>query len=278
MEMTISHDSIDQFLKFRSRNGSPLNTTKAYGADLKLLLQWAMERDLTTTNLEEVTSQYLTENKKPSGASYGPATIRRKKSAFRAYASFVGEQILTTYNTPKPPPGQPHPVPGGAETIDALVKAARRDYQKALIALGAFCGLRVSESVAVRAEDFDFSGDTIVLRVYGKGGKTRDIPVSADTWEILVPAWGVAVNVKDDTRLVPINNRGARKTITRIGNRIGIAVASHDLRSWLATMVYEQSNYDPFVTQELMGHASQDTTRLYTQINNKRKVQAVEFH
>lgn len=278
MEMTLSLDSIEHYQKYLSANGSPDNTVKAYTTDLKMLWKYVGDQD-TIQDFETKSAEYLTSCMKDGLA---PSTIRRKRAAFRAYAAFLGQDILSKYKTPRQPPAFAHPVEGGYESILKMLETARRDHQKALVALQALCGLRVSEAISVRADDFTF-GDTITLRVYGKGYKTRYVPVSIDAWVWISPAWSAARRVQGDTRLVPVSNRVARQAITSISKRAGVKsvskewVASHDLRCTFATMAAASSGWNLALVQELLGHQSVETTRNYIMVSAQAKADAVNF-
>lgn len=271
MEMTLSLDSIARFQNYMSENGSPANSVKAYSTDLRMLLMEVGPIEGWEFNQE--TARYLTLKRE----TLSPSTIRRKKAAFRAFGKFFGEDVLAEYRSPGQPPAIAHPIEGGLNSIIKMIEVARREHQKALVALGGLCGLRVSESISIKSENFDF-GDSLKLSVFGKGFKTRIIPVSDLAWSYIAPSWAAANVTQGDTRLVPINDRAARRTITYLGCKaLDLHVASHDLRSTFATLAYAASGNDPFAVQQLLGHSSVVTTQGYTAINDAKKAKAVDF-
>jgi integrase/recombinase XerD len=115
--------------------------------------------------------------------------------------------------------------------------------------------------------------DTMTLTVYGKGNKVRHVPISDRAWLELLPrvieVWGT------EDPLVPCHERNARAAITRAGTRVGIDLASHDMRMTFGTEAFRKSNIR--VTQRLLGHSSVETTQLYTGVTEEEERAAVDF-
>ena len=156
-------------------------------------------------------------------------------------------------------------IPGG----DAL---AARD--KAIFELFYSSGLRLSELTSLAPADINFSDATV--RVTGKGGKTRVIPVgghalrAVQTWLAarapLVKAGGEALFVnRSGARLTP---RGVQYRIKRWALQLGLNsnVHPHVLRHSFASHVL-QSSGDLRAVQEMLGHASISTTQIYTHLD-----------
>lgn len=149
-------------------------------------------------------------------------------------------------------------------------------HHRALLALCAFAGLRVGEACTVTAFDLDIPQS--VLTVRGKGDRTRVVPLSSEAMREVLPAVAFAIvrhHQGGDARIVPLNVNSARRFITRLGKARGVRVASHDLRSTFATETYEHT-LDVRVVQELLGHASVDTTQAYVGVSLARMRAAVE--
>jgi integrase/recombinase XerC len=145
------------------------------------------------------------------------------------------------------------------------------------------CGLRISEALAIRAGDLA-GATTAVLRVTGKGGKTRIVPV--------IPA--AAAAVQDYRRLCiwPLDPegplfRGARggplapeiiqRAMRRMRGALGLAETAtpHALRHSFATHLLGRGG-DLRAIQELLGHASLSTTQVYTGIDTARLLEAYD--
>jgi site-specific recombinase XerD len=121
--------------------------------------------------------------------------------------------------------------------------------------------MRISEACAFDIKWFDAHEKT--LRIRGKGDKERIVPVSTRAWGIISDAFIAAMQT--DGKLIHYSNRSARKAITTMGVRAGIAraISSHDLRATYATeLVNRGANIR--VVQELLGHSSVATTEIYT--------------
>lgn len=150
-------------------------------------------------------------------------------------------------------------------------------------------GLRVSELIALRFEHLNV--EERFLRVTGKGGKTRYVPLGRAALEALVhyrqharpkllPAMG-------ESDFVFLSNRGKPLTRVRIGQIIkqrareaGLAenVFPHLMRHSFATHLLEHGA-DLRVIQDLLGHADLSTTQVYTHVEQKRLVSLhQQFH
>jgi integrase/recombinase XerC len=109
----------------------------------------------------------------------------------------------------------------------------------------------------------------------GKGRKVRQVDVSDLAWEYIFPAFMTALYTSDHI-LVPLSNRAARRVINRKGAKIGLQIASHDLRSTFASEGWEAS-HDMIALQRQLGHAKADTTIGYVGLTPERMRAVVEF-
>jgi site-specific recombinase XerD len=178
------------------------------------------------------------------------------------------------------------------ETVAALVAAARRRppgrsprlelarlRDIALIETLRTSGLRVSEVCGLRWGDLDPESGT--ARVRGKGGRERVVYLAPAAWEAiaayLAARDGNARN--GPTRPVfshhdkahhdraPLTTNAVRDIVARLAEEAGVEepVTPHRLRAWFATTLLERSGNLAGV-QDLLGHASPDTTRLYATV------------
>lgn len=160
----------------------------------------------------------------------------------------------------------PHPIPEGMDGVRRMIEAGQSVKQRAVVAFGGFVGCRIAETLAVRPCDFDFGEMTLLIR--GKGDKSRVVPVSDEAWSIIQrPVLDMAVRDMSGT-VIDYRDRAARKVVTDLGVRAGLtrSVSTHDLRATFATAVYDKTK-DIRVVQELLGHASSQTSELYTGVN-----------
>lgn len=260
--LNLSSEAIERFLRSMSVNGKADNTVRAYRADLNGLLQYVNPETEEVPDLEFRTKEYLTDNRR----TWKSSTTNRKVAAFRAYGAFYGDQtFLSDYKPPQVPAGIAHPIQGGMEAVMKMVEYARKPDHKTMILLCGRLGLRCSEARTVRPCDFAYESDGTFLTVYGKGEKTRIVPVPDDVFAMLGPT---ILRTESTSPLVTISDRSSRRAITRIGTRaLQAHVASHDLRMTTGTAFYEATGGDIRATQELLGHASMDTTQGYTGVS-----------
>lgn len=145
---------------------------------------------------------------------------------------------------------------------------------RALFAMQGLLGCRVSEARGIVPSDFDF--ETMTVRVFGKGQKERYLPLSDDAWKYIAPAYAEAE--AGNSPLISYTDRGARAAVTGMGKKLGLKrpIASHDLRATVATAMYDKTK-DVRMVQEFLGHASVETTQIYTKVNMDNMRKAMSF-
>lgn len=156
-----------------------------------------------------------------------------------------------------------------------LIKVARNDSQRALLALCGLCGLRISEALSICPQNFKLA--EMMLEVRGKGDKTRFVPVSPEAWDLLIIPVTRAM-CENDREVINLKDRFARRVITNLGIKAGLRrhISSHDLRATFATAVYDKTG-DIRLVQELLGHSSVETTQLYTGVLLSKMRDAVQL-
>ena len=134
-------------------------------------------------------------------------------------------------------------------------------------------GVRVSEATGLDVDDLDLEQGAV--RVLGKGGKERDVPIGRYAREALAAYLGAGRPALASARArgaLFLNARGGRLTrqsvarlVAGYARRAGIdrQVSPHDLRHSFATHLLD-GGADVRVVQELLGHASVATTQVYT--------------
>lgn len=197
-------------------------------------------------------------------------TLRSHRAAARSfYAWAVAAGHVATSpaaGLPSIRPGQPRPRPTPDLTYRRALESAR-GWERLALRLGSEAGLRRSEIARVHVDDLveDLVGWT--LRVHGKGDKMRDVPVSDDLARTIQMAaregGGFAFPGRIDGHLSP----------GYLGKRLSAlmpeGVTTHSLRHRFATRNYGIDR-DVFAVQELLGHASPETTRRYVQVPDGR--------
>jgi len=171
------------------------------------------------------------------------------------------------------------------DEIDRLLAHAPSEPMRGLLTLLYFCGLRVSEAVAVRWEDIGWEGDepaTLLVRC-GKGGKQRMLPLVRPVRELLHER----VQLRSDPGhpVFPsryyrcFSTRAVQHAIVKAGLAAGIRrerLRCHSLRHSFATHLL-QAGADLRVIQELLGHSQLSTTAVYLSVTPERLQGAVDL-
>ncbi|GAB2817747.1 site-specific tyrosine recombinase XerD [Alpinimonas psychrophila] len=274
------------YLRYVSiERGLSANTVAAYTRDLSAYAEWMLARGITDVGAVTLphVSAYLqslvTRAEKPLTAS----SQSRMLSSIRGFHKFLVEESVleTDVTVDLAPPKLPKRLPK-AITIDqmaALLAAVEgeEDVQmrdRALLELLYATGARITEAVSLNVDDV--LGDDGLIRLRGKGGKQRIVPVGSyaraalDAYLVRVrpvySANGLA------TPALFLGPRGARVSrqmawliIREAGERakLNIELSPHTFRHSFATHLLA-GGADVRVVQELLGHASVATTQIYT--------------
>ena len=266
--------------------GHSANTVEAYLRDLRRLGEFALGRgvrdpdDVTRTHLRDFV--YLL---KDMGLS--AATIRRSVSAIRTYYGFLaGEGRVRTDPSDRletPRRGRVLPDTLSVAEVEALLAAPGLDdplawRDRALLELGYGAGMRVSELCGVGLTDLLLTEG--LVRVFGKGGKERLVPLGRNT----IGAVSIYLHQLRPTldrghgggrallnaRGEPLSRVGAWGIVKRAAERAGITkrVTPHTLRHSFATHLLE-GGADLRAVQEMLGHADLSTTQIYTHVDRE---------
>lgn len=149
--------------------------------------------------------------------------------------------------------------------------------ERAILALGAFAGMRCIEISRLTREDVLDTEDPPVIVAFGKGAKERIIPLHPEAWRALqllpLPKAGPVFRSADGRPFEALR-------VSRIGNRlldsIGSEATMHQLRHFFGTHTYRTSGRDLLLVAELMGHESLASTRIYARYNRAGAREAVE--
>jgi integrase/recombinase XerC len=226
-----------------------------------------------------------------SESRLAPTSLAQAVSAIRAFYRYLdvrhglpNDQVLRVRG-PRVRPGAPRPVSieeardlvAGASGRPALAWIALRDRAVLLLLWG--CGLRISEALGLRGGDLPLS-DT--LRVTGKGGKTRLVPVLDPVREAIdayVAAAPFEIMVKDPlfraTRGGPLRPRQVQALVQGLRGGLGLpeSATPHALRHAFATHLLG-AGADLRSIQELLGHASLSTTQRYAAVDAESLMKA----
>jgi len=131
---------------------------------------------------------------------------------------------------------------------------------------GLLQGLRSCETLRLTRHDAEAALRDRTLRVCGKGGKTRTLPIHPGFGEALKAYLERNGQLAETDRLLGISSGTAYGTVVALSKRFGHTVATHTLRRTAGRNMW--LNAVPIETiAEFYGHASCDMTRLYLGIN-----------
>jgi integrase/recombinase XerD len=221
------------------------------------------------------------------GKPYRATSVVRTLSAVRAFHRFLVREgqadrdPSTLVIRPKLPRSLPRPLP--VNDVERLLAAPPGDTpaglrDRAVLETLYGAGLRVSELTGLDVDDVDLDEGSV--RVFGKGGKERDVPLGrygTEAIEAYLRRARPTFATSRSRAAIFLNQRGGRLTrqgvagiLTAATKRAGVTrrVTPHTLRHSFATHLLE-GGADVRVVQELLGHASVATTQVYTLVTKE---------
>jgi integrase/recombinase XerD len=276
---------VEGFLALLAARRAPA-TVEAYRRDLSALAAF-LDKPVSKATVEEL--ERYTAQLRADGLS--SATIARRTAATR---SFYRHQQLLGARDDNPAaaiklPRRAKPLPKTLSPGEAerLIQAAagtqpRALRDRALVELLYGAGLRVSEAIGLAKAGVDL--DDRLVRVIGKGGKERVVPIGRQAAQALL-SYLARGRPYLDSRHRPelfLNARGGGLTragafliLRKLAEKAGLdpqRVHPHLLRHSFATHLLE-GGADLRSVQEMLGHADLSTTELYTHVTDKRRRQ-----
>ena len=272
-------DDFSAYLKMELGRGP--NTVSSYIGDVLQFCQSAVAEG--KTSFLDVDADTISDWISDISKRVKTTTQSRKLSALATLANFLIDEGIWDKNfsqlvaRPKVVRSQPEVLEAGQ--IDDIINApdggsAESVRDRAMLELAYSSGLRVSELCNLRESDIDYSGR--VIRVKGKGEKTRLVPVGVPAIE--------AINAYRARRAellkggtcpeLFVTRRGkkmSRKTfwfnIKKYGQKAGIDahVKPHAMRHSFATHML-RNGANLFSIKEMLGHSDLSTTQIYTQL------------
>lgn len=276
-------------------DGLSRNTLEAYRSDLQLFAQW-LEKNGAAHDLLAVTPEHLNRYFLARHAESKAISANRRLTVFKRFYRLqirMGRLAVSPcqrMRAAKQPARFPHAL--SERQVEALLSAP--DVQKPLglrdrtmIELMYASGLRVSELVALKLVETGMNEG--VLRILGKGSKTRLVPFGEEArgWleRYLRESRPVILSGKLSDHLF-VTARGTGMTrqmfwtlIKKYAVQSGIhdPLSPHTLRHAFATHLLNHGA-DLRVVQLLLGHADISTTQIYTHVAQQRLKQLHAQH
>ncbi|WP_320177929.1 tyrosine recombinase XerC [Roseovarius pacificus] len=275
----------------KALKGAADNTLEAYGRDVGGFLAFVTEHKGEAQGLSALARVGVADMRSwmafTRGKDVGARSLARKLSAVKSFYRWLSERegfdatAVLSARAPKfqrklPRPLAPDAAQDLIETLEMQSESpwvAARD--QAVVTLLYGCGLRISEALGLRADVLPMAE---ALRITGKGGKERIVPVIA-------PARAA---VEQYVRLCPhdltpdrplfrgvrggaLSPRAVQKVTQAARTQLGLPASAtpHAMRHSFATHLLNAGG-DLRAIQELLGHASLSTTQAYTAVDSAR--------
>ncbi|MBD0280781.1 MAG: tyrosine recombinase [Thermoleophilaceae bacterium] len=256
-------------------------TRRAYGVDLAQLAGWAARRDLAPAELTHRQLRLFAGSVSERGAA--KSTVARKLAAVRTFYRQLVERGELEANpadlvaTPKKDSYLPRVLKSAevAALLERIPGSSPLDLRdRAMLELAYAAGLRAEELVGLDLGSAD--PDAEEVRVEGKGGRTRVVPVGEHAWRALdryLTRGRPALDTGADRALF-LSKSGRRLSTSDLRRRLRLqarraGISPHTLRHSFATHLLE-GGADLRAIQELLGHASISTTQTYTRVESGR--------
>jgi integrase/recombinase XerC/integrase/recombinase XerD len=270
-----------------ARSAAP-KTQHAYLADVTQLAEWASGHDLAPEAVDHKHLRRFAGVISERGAS--KATVARKLASVRSFYRHLvdrGEIEASPADLVATPKRDQHlprvlkddEVGALLDSIPASTPLELRD--RAMFELAYAAGLRAEELTLIDLTDADFDAEEV--RVHGKGGRERVVPVGEHAWRALDaylqrgrPLLVREADRPDEALFLSKSGRrlgtsDLRRRLQGWMRRAGAAPGStpHTLRHSFATHLLE-GGADLRTIQELLGHSTISTTQTYTRVESRR--------
>lgn len=281
----------------RALDGASDNTIEAYRKDVVSFLVFLSSHHgmshgraaLARVTLSDMRAWMASER----AGGLSARSLARALSAVKGFYRWLSDRddfdastVLST-RAPKFTAKLPRPVSqdAAAEVIATTASQARDDWigarDAAVVTLLYGCGLRISEALGLTGRDRPLPD---VLRIIGKGGKERLVPVlpaareAVETYVTLCP-----YPVTEETPLFygargkALGPRTVQKAMESARMQLGLPATAtpHAMRHSFATHLLNAGG-DLRAIQELLGHASLSTTQAYTAVDTQRLMEVYD--
>ena len=276
----------------RHERGHAEKTLEAYARDVRQFLGYLALQlgyapclaDLARLDLKSFRG-FLASRRRTGAVSRSLArTLSALRQLFRWLEAhnLVENRKILQLAMPKVPHSVPKPLTVGkaADVVDAGPGAEvdwvlARDAAVLLLLYG--CGLRIAEALSIKAKDAP-TPDRDVLRITGKGGKERLVPVLPIVHDAVARYLQLCPYPLDPDEPMfrgakggPLSPRLIQLAMERLRETLDLPATAtpHALRHSFATHLLSAGG-DLRQIQELLGHASLSTTQAYTEVDRDR--------
>ncbi|NSX56500.1 tyrosine-type recombinase/integrase [Parasulfitobacter algicola] len=287
-----AHHALETWLSHqKSLAGSAQNTLTAYHSDVLGFLAFMTEYKAEAQGLAALSKLSITDMRawmaRERSQDVSARSLARKLSAVKTFyrwlAAREGFEPTAVLATRSPKFQKKLPRPLDINAAKAMIDTVELQSQENWIALRDVavvtllygCGLRISEALGLQGRDAPLPD---VLRILGKGGKERIVPV-IDAARDAVDTYLDACPYRQDadqplfrgSRGGALSSRLIRKAMQQARMQLGLPATAtpHAMRHSFATHLLAAGG-DLRAIQELLGHASLSTTQAYTAVDTAR--------
>jgi integrase/recombinase XerD len=258
---------LEEYKLWLELQGKSKYTIKTYSIPVKKFLLFLKEKkiieDFNVDYIKEILNKnmilrFLTEITVKRNLDMN--SIRLYTRAISSFLKFIEREDLCKYiKAPKVDKKLPKFIT--FEEFQKMLNVIKKERDRVIVSLLFFTGMRVSELVNLKKEDILL--DSGFIKIYGKGGKERVVPIPDFLKEKLKEYMD---SIKGE-RLFNISARQVERLIKKYAKLAGITkkVTPHVLRHSLATMLLSKG-VDIRYIQEILGHSSLSVTQIYTHV------------
>ncbi|SPL72494.1 Tyrosine recombinase XerC [Acinetobacter stercoris] len=279
---------LSMFLKDRKIQNQSAHTLDAYFRDISDFIDFCYDKKI---ELKEVEASDLREYLAHKVESDGlvSSSLQRHLTSIRQFMKWAQQGNYLEINPADDLQlkRQPRPLPGmiDVETVNQIIDQKKPEKpieqqlwfrDKAILELLYSSGLRLAEVQGLTVKDIDFNRQ--LLRITGKGNKTRIVPFGSKAKQSLIEwlqIYRIWMGEFSSESAVFISQKGNALTPRQIENRVklqaqraGVNVDLHPhlLRHCFASHMLSNSG-DLRAVQEMLGHSNLTTTQIYTHVD-----------
>lgn len=248
----MTRDLVDQFMTWLASAGAGKDTLRVRSRHLRSLA--ATTDDLLSLRTQDLADWLAT-------FSWGHSARQQGRASLRMFYAWACDEGLIGYSPAARLPRVRHPRPKSKPTPLPVIAAAllrANPQEQRMILVARYAGLRRAEVAALHSDDLTTMPDGVTRAILcrGKGGHERTVPMHPAIASVIEGAHGFIFPGRNRDHLHPdVVGR-------RVSALLGPGWTMHSLRhraanDWLAV------SGDLIAVQELLGHASLTTTRIY---------------
>jgi len=260
------NEIIEEYKVWLEIQGKSKNTIKTYSGIVKKFLEFLINNGIIIADTKSINDsldknlilKFLAEIKVKKKLDSN--SLRLYVRAVSSFLKFLdNESLAKQIKAPKVDKRLPKFIT--YDELNKLLENSENYRDKLIIKFLFYTGVRVSELIKIKKSDIIFEEGFV--KVYGKGGKERIVPIPKELLNELKDY----INKIHTENIFPLSSRQVERIIKNIAKKAGInkKVTPHVLRHSLATTLLSKG-VDIRYIQEILGHSSLNITQIYTHV------------